>query len=229
MASLRQRVLALGRKLNDQLLVVITVLMSALLFLVAPLEANGVISGSTFGLIFGLALIPAAFLVYRDKLAVGAIGVAIVLIIVASELEFRKFSLLLDQYLDATAWLIAGLALSSVVARAVFAPGKVTHRRIVGGILLFLSIGLVFVAIFSFVLLLAPNAFANMESRQGDFPIGSLIYFSFVTLTTMGYGDITPVHPYARGFVNIEAIIGQLYPATLLARLVTLELASQTD
>jgi Ion channel len=151
-----------------------------------------------------------------------------VLIIVASELEFRRFSLL-DQYLDATAWLIAGLALSSVVARAVFAPGRVTHHRIVGGILLFLSIGLVFVAIFSFLLLLAPNAFTNIEARRGDFPVGSLVYFSFVTLTTMGYGDIVPVHPYARGLVNIEAIIGQLYPATLLARLVTLELASHAE
>ncbi|MGC2121606.1 MAG: hypothetical protein WA652_01995, partial [Xanthobacteraceae bacterium] len=133
MATLRERVLALGGKLNDQLLVIITILLSVLLFLVAPLESNGVISGSTFGFIFGAALIPAAFLVYREQLAVGAIGTAIVLIIVASELEFRRFSLL-DQYLDATAWLIAGLALSSVVARAVFAPGRVTHHRIVGGI-----------------------------------------------------------------------------------------------
>ncbi|HUB63281.1 MAG TPA: potassium channel family protein, partial [Methylocella sp.] len=43
-------------------------------------------------------------------------------------------------------------------------------------------------------------------------------------LTTVGYGDITPVHPIARSLCNLEAIIGQLYPATLLARLVTLEL-----
>src|SRR6476661_5858960 len=48
---------------------------------------------------------------------------------------------------------------------------------------------------------------------------------SFVTLTTIGYGDVVPLHPYARGLANVEAIIGQLYPATLLARLVTLELA----
>ena len=46
-----------------------------------------------------------------------------------------------------------------------------------------------------------------------------VIYFSFTTLTTTGYGDIAPVHPVARGLCN------QLYPATLLARLVTLELA----
>ena len=52
----------------------------------------------------------------------------------------------------------------------------------------------------------------------------NLIYFSFVTLTSTGYGDIVPMHPIARSLANLEAIIGQLYPATLLARLVTLEL-----
>jgi hypothetical protein len=51
-----------------------------------------------------------------------------------------------------------------------------------------------------------------------------LTYFSFATLTTVGYGDVLPVHPLARSLSSLEAIIGQLYPATLLARLVTLEL-----
>jgi hypothetical protein len=50
-----------------------------------------------------------------------------------------------------------------------------------------------------------------------------------VTLTTTGYGDIVPLHPYARSLANIEAVIGQLYPATLVARLVTLELKSRHD
>ena len=54
---------------------------------------------------------------------------------------------------------------------------------------------------------------------------GNLIYFSFVTLTSTGYGDIIPVHPIARSLCNVETIIGQLDPATLLARLVTLESA----
>ena len=47
-------------------------------------------------------------------------------------------------------------------------------------------------------------------------------FFSFVTLTSTGYGDIVPIHPFARSLCNIEGIIGQLYPATLLARLVSL-------
>ena len=53
---------------------------------------------------------------------------------------------------------------------------------------------------------------------------GQILYFSFVTLTSTGFGDIVPVHPVIRMLVNVEAIIGQLYPPTLLARLITLEL-----
>ena len=49
-------------------------------------------------------------------------------------------------------------------------------------------------------------------------------YFSFVTLTSTGYGDVFPVHPVARSLCNLETILGQLYPATLLARLVSLEI-----
>jgi hypothetical protein len=109
--------------------------------------------------------------------------------------------------------------------RAVFAPGRITYHRIIGGVLLYLTIGLTFVALFGFVVLLTQNAFNNLRPvPPGNFAISNLIYFSFVTLTTVGYGDFVPVHPYARALANVESIIGQLYPATLLARLVTLEL-----
>jgi Ion channel len=60
---------------------------------------------------------------------------------------------------------------------------------------------------------------ASGEAWQAD---GTILYFSFVTLTSTGFGDIVPVHPLARTLANVEAIIGQLYPATLLARLITL-------
>jgi hypothetical protein len=51
------------------------------------------------------------------------------------------------------------------------------------------------------------------------------VYFSFATLTTVGYGDIAPVAPIARSLSNLEALIGQLYPAIVLARLVSLQVA----
>jgi hypothetical protein len=54
--------------------------------------------------------------------------------------------------------------------------------------------------------------------------IRALFYMSFVTLTSTGYGDIVPVHPFAGSICNIESVIVQLYPARRLARLFTLEL-----
>jgi hypothetical protein len=215
-------------KLSDELLTTLTILFSILIFVVSPLQANGIIEGRYFGLIFGAVLVPAAFMLAANWYAAGAIIVAILLILVASEMEFRE-STILDVYLDTIAWLIASVTLSVVVARAVFGPGKVTFHRILGGVLLYLTIGLTFVALFGLVSLNVPEAFKGLEPLRNNYfaVAGNLIYFSFVTLTTIGYGDIVPVHPYARGLANLEAVIGQLYPATLLARLVTLELAGE--
>jgi hypothetical protein len=72
---------------------------------------------------------------------------------------------------------------------------------------------------------LIPTAFANLAAPASGFSeIDTMLYFTLTTLTTTGLGDITPVHSFARNPTNLEAIIGQLYPATILARLVTLEL-----
>jgi hypothetical protein len=139
-------------QLSDKLLTTLTILLSLLIFVVAPLQANGVIAGHYFGLIFGLMLIPAAFMLAANWVAAGSIVCAIVLIVIASEMEFRQ-STVADVYLDAIAWLIAGITLSAVVARTVFGPGRVTFHRIVGGILLYLTIGLTFVSLFGLVTL----------------------------------------------------------------------------
>jgi Ion channel len=66
-----------------------------------------------------------------------------------------------------------------------------------------------------------------MAVQDGPALASNVIYFSFATLTTTGYGDVFPVHPLARSLCNLEAVFGQLYPATLLARLVTLELVDR--
>jgi hypothetical protein len=91
----------------------------------------------------------------------------------------------------------------------VFGPGKVTFHRILGGVLLYLTIGLTFVALFGLISLNVPDAFKGLEPLRGTCfaTAGNLIYFSFVTLTTIGYGDIVPLHPYARGLANLEAVI----------------------
>jgi hypothetical protein len=216
------------RSLQDQysepLLTALTIMLAVLLFVVGPLQAAGVVAAHHFGIAFGVVLVAAVFVVSGSMVAFAAILVAVALIVLATVLRLRQPSAV-DIYLDAAAWLIAGMTLSIVVARAVFAPGNVTFHRIIGAVLLYLNIGLIFVALFCFVALRIPNAFTGLGPLQDNLAVaGNLIYFSFVTLTSVGYGDIVPLHPFARSLANVEAIIGQLYPATLLARLVTLEL-----
>jgi hypothetical protein len=131
----------------------------------------------------------------------------------------------LDINLFAGAWLIMGVTLGWVVSREVFAPGRVTHHRVMGAVLLYLTIAITFAALFAFVGSLVPKAFSGLSLEDSPALASNLIYYSFATLTTTGYGDVFPVHPIARSLCNLESIFGQLYPATLLARLVTLELA----
>jgi hypothetical protein len=127
-------------------------------------------------------------------------------------------------HLLAAAWLIISITLGTIVARAVFRRGRVTYHRIVGAVLLYLLIAVCFATLFAFIGLSIPNAFRGVVFEDNATLASEVFYLSFATLTTTGYGDVVPVHPLARSLCNVEAVIGQLYPATLLARLVTLEL-----
>ncbi len=114
--------------------------------------------------------------------------------------------------------------LSTLVARAVFGPGLVSAHRIRGAIVLYMNIGLMFASVYRILAETLPDAYHGLPPLSD--PPGfnaAMTYFSFATLTTVGYGDIIPVHPIARSIATLEGIIGMIYPATLLARIVTLE------
>jgi Ion channel len=115
------------------------------------------------------------------------------------------------------AWFIIVVTLGTVVAHAVFAPGRVNYHRIMGAVLLYLLIGVAFATLFAFVGLSFPDSFKGVALKDDAALANEIFYLSFVTLTSTGYGDIVPLHPLARSLCNIEGIIGQLYPATLLA------------
>jgi hypothetical protein len=133
--------------------------------------------------------------------------------------EPSKTSLILGYAGSIIAFVMACYALGY----ATLAPGVVTVHRVLGAIALYLNIGLMFGTIYALVWNFIPNAFTNIPSARWQAE-GTLVYFSFVTLTSTGFGDVIPVQPIVRTLTNVEAIIGQLYPATLLARLITLEL-----
>jgi hypothetical protein len=219
MASMRDR-------WGDSLLTALTGLLVVMLFVVAPIQALGLFVFQAFELFLAVILVGGVFVVSGSRTAVVAMLGALVMATVGAVLRIKSPSLL-DLNLFAGSWLIMGLTLGWVVARAVFAEGRITYHRVMGAVLLYLTVAVIFAALFTVVGTLAPKAFNGMAMEDSPALASNLIYFSFATLTTTGYGDVSPVHPIARSLCNLEAVFGQLYPATLLARLVTLELVDR--
>jgi hypothetical protein len=219
MASMRER-------WGDSLLTALTGLLVVMLFVVAPIQALGWFVFQAFELVLAIILVGGVFIVSGSRIAAGAMLGALAMATVGAILRIKSPSLL-DLNLFAGSWLIMGLTLGWVVARAVFAAGRITYHRVMGAVLLYLTVAVIFAALFTFVGTLQPKAFAGLSVQDSPALASNLIYFSFATLTTTGYGDVSPVHPIARSLCNLEAIFGQLYPATLLARLVTLELVDR--
>jgi hypothetical protein len=116
-------------------------------------------------------------------------------------------------------------ALTWVVAFAVYAPGRITSRRLQGAVVLYLNLAVIFASAFSIIWILNPAAFSNLPAATGSpDELATMLYFSLTTLTTTGYGDIAPVDPFARSLANLESVLGLFYLAITVARLVTLEL-----
>jgi len=121
---------------------------------------------------------------------------------------------------------LAVVLLGAIVSKGVFASGRVSLNRMMGAIVLYLLLGIGFAIAYDTIALYVPHAFAG--AFEGTPGFERWAYFSFVTLTTVGYGDITPVATVARSVATFEAFVGQLYPAVILARLVSLQIAPPT-
>lgn len=104
------------------------------------------------------------------------------------------------------------------IQREVFSTRKVTADTIKGGISIYLLLGLAWASFYNTIYSLNPDGFSGISLQsQAD-----LLHFSFITLTTVGYGNITPLSPAARIAADLEAITGVMYSSILLARLVSL-------
>ena len=209
---------------GDPLLTVLTALLAVMLFVIAPLQALGYFFFQIFEFTLAIILVACVFVLSGSRVAGLAMSVALVMLVIGAIIRRRSPSTI-DLDLFVGSWLILGTVVAWAVARAAFAPGRVTYHRVMGAVLLYFTVAVLFAAIYRLIGAITPNAFAGMTMDDNPALASQLVYFSFATLTTTGYGDIAPVHPIARSICNLEAIFGQLYPATLLARLVTLEIA----
>jgi len=103
--------------------------------------------------------------------------------------------------------------------QVVFAAGSVSLNRLMGALCIYLLLGTLWSIFYAFTEFAIPDAFRYPGARSADVT-AEFLYYSFVTLTTLGYGDITPVHPVARTLSYLEAVTGQLFLAVLVATLV---------
>lgn len=139
--------------------------------------------------------------------------------------------------LQLTYWLLSlsllyFLLLTWVVLRRVYMDGSVASSRVRWAVVAYILLAITWSYIYQLIELSLPGSFviSPLLASNGEHALQlNLTYFSFITLTTLGYGDITPLHPTARIFAIMEALLGQLYPATLLARLVSLEIISRQE
>jgi len=156
-----------------------------------------------------------------------SIGLVLSTIVISSLVTFLGISGL--KYFHLLFMLIFFSITLKIASEQVIFSDKVTKNNIIGSICIFLLLGLLWAILYIFASELTTNAFSGLsgEHWQDNFP--DLIYFSFVTLTTLGFGDLLPLSPIARFLTYIEAIIGVFYMAIIVSSLVSAAINAPKD
>ena len=118
--------------------------------------------------------------------------------------------------------LLAFCVLSATLTmRFILSQTRVDRNQILGAASVYLLLGVIWALLYGILCTFDTSALANVAAQSGGRSSGGeLLYFSYVTLTTLGYGDVTPVSPIAKNLALLEAVIGQLFLAVLIAGLV---------
>ena len=155
-------------------------------------------------------------------LVLGVLGFGFHLIVEAIDLS-EEISRVLEMAEAGVYKLFYGICLFVFLHR-IFSETTVTADTIQGGIAVYFLSGLLWAFFYETLLLFNPDAILFSNHVLGKF--SDIIYFSFVTMTTLGYGDIIPVSRMAKNLALLEAVWGQTYLTVLVARLVGLHLSS---
>jgi voltage-gated potassium channel len=209
-----------------------SLLLASLVVLLVALPLGNVLSGgdTSFSILLALVLIAAVF-VNRPQhwsfLAALLIGLGSIVGLAASELTG---SLAMRIMADVLGLGLLGFTTLLMLNSLIYAR-RVSADTIIGGICVYLLVGLCFAMMFGLICDFEPGSVAEGNvvitrslSEESSYAT-KLLYFSFVTLTTLGYGDITPMRELAQMMSVAEAVIGQLYLAIFVARLVALYVA----
>lgn len=216
------------RYLSKHRLGMLLALESFAIFAIAPLIDIGVLPHPLLALTFTLILL-IGMLSIGGRTPGGRLLIAIGLVLLPIQLWRYLLPGAIVLVLHPLGLIGFLVMLSVALAGTVFRSQRIKIDQVLGGVVLYLNIGLTFAVTYTLVEHLSSGAFL-LPPPVPAIPLHPtyFAYFSFVTLTTVGYGDTVPVNAIARSLATLEAALGQLYPAIILARLVSIEV-SQRD
>jgi hypothetical protein len=211
----------------------LTVLLGALflrIFIVSPMAAAGFF-GSYGALVLNVWL---ALTLLSGVLAIGwrrktaqVVVLGAILLFALQTLGFAGSEGTIGVIVDAGLTMFLLSILVVIVVWQIFREGPITRQRVQGSITIYLLLGLIWAEAYMLAGLLDAKSFTADLPAERNAVLAHFTYYSFVTLTTVGYGDISPVSLVTRTLANIEGLIGQLFPAILIARLVSMEITTR--
>ena len=198
------------------------------MFVIGPLVRAVSALGLASDLLFSILLVAGALTVVEHRTLQWITGVFVFLAIAVrwAGIVFGTPGLF---FWNVVLSLLITLAFLLNVLWWVYREGPVTGHRVRGAVAAYLLLAVCFSYAYALTESVHPGSFTLppggaewTQTRSASF-----LYFSVVTLTTVGFGDIAAVHPVARSLVMVEALVGTLYPAILIARLVTLQMETR--
>ena len=150
---------------------------------------------------------------FHTVVALAVVGIALeVLDAVSHHIAFT--------YLTLSSFLLFLCLCTFLVLRQILTNTKVDLNRIAGAFCAYLMLGFIWSAAYMILFAIDPGSFQGLPQIGNDLRLMDFQYFSFVTITTLGYGDVAPVSNVARALAAAEAVTGQIYLAVLVAALV---------
>lgn len=149
-------------------------------------------------------------------LAAIVVGSIILLILVGRDFELVLFYACVTVYFG---------YLVFVFVEKIFKETRVNTNLLLSAISVYLSFGVIWAMLYGLIEFFIPGSYNIGEHSSIQAKISDLMYFSIVTLTTLGYGDIQPLSAQAKSTAAMEALVGQIYLTVIVARLVGLHIA----
>ncbi len=118
---------------------------------------------------------------------------------------------------------------TAFATRHLFSGQGITGNRLIGAVCVYLLIGIAISTLNMVIFQFVPGSFRGLENIHTSATGTNMIYYTFVTMSTLGYGDISPARPLARGLAYMAAVAGQFYIAILVSLLVSMYLSGRSN